>query len=157
MVPDEEDQHSINKEKILASIDVSLGGHIAEKLLLGDNQVTTGCGSDLHKATSIAYEAVRKYGMFGEDAGFASIDQKDVSQEHNSTIDEKVKQILDESFERVSKLLTAKDIQMRDLSRNLYWYDYLDSDEIDKIMKGEELKKDKVRKWEGKDSTAVIF
>lgn len=36
MVPDESDMLSINKEKVLANIDVALGGHIAEKLYLGD-------------------------------------------------------------------------------------------------------------------------
>lgn len=58
----------------------------------------------------MAYEAVRKYGMFGEDAGFLSIEYKDVSQEHNAVIDEKVKQILEESSERVKALLLKKDI-----------------------------------------------
>ena len=36
MVPDESDMLSTNKEKVLANIDVALGGHIAEKLYLGD-------------------------------------------------------------------------------------------------------------------------
>ncbi len=43
----------------------------------------------------MAYEAVRKYGMFGEDAGYLSTDTKDVSQEYNALVDEKVKKILD--------------------------------------------------------------
>ena len=43
------------KEKVLANIDVALGGHIAEKLFLGEGQVTTGCGSDLKGATNMAY------------------------------------------------------------------------------------------------------
>ena len=37
MVPDEGDSYSINKDKVLAHIDVALGGHMAEKLLLGDD------------------------------------------------------------------------------------------------------------------------
>jgi ATP-dependent metalloprotease len=79
MVPDESDMLSINKEKVLANIDVAMGGHVAEKLFLGDEQITTGCGSDLKGATNLAYEAVRKYGMFGQEAGFMSVDVKDVS------------------------------------------------------------------------------
>ena len=50
-----------------------MGGHVAEKIFLGDGQVTTGCGSDLKGATNLAYEAVRRYGMFGEEAGFMSV------------------------------------------------------------------------------------
>lgn len=107
-----------------------MGGHLAEKLFLGDDQITTGCGSDLRGATNIAYEAVRKYGMYGEEAGLLSIDFKDVSQEHNAMIDERVKEILEESSKRVTKLLQEKETEIRDLAWNLYWYDYLDTDEI---------------------------
>lgn len=46
-MPDESDMLSTTKEKVLASIDVSMGGHVAEKLFLGPENVTTGCGSDL--------------------------------------------------------------------------------------------------------------
>ena len=79
MVPDESDMLSTTKEKVLANIDVAMGGHIAEKLFIGNGKITTGCGSDLKGATNIAYEAVRRYGMFGEEAGYLSIDYKDVS------------------------------------------------------------------------------
>ena len=87
MVPDESDMLSTTKEKVLANIDVAMGGHLAEKLFVGHEKVTTGCSSDLRGATNLAYEAVRRYGMFGEDAGYLSVDVKDVSQEHNAMID----------------------------------------------------------------------
>jgi ATP-dependent Zn protease len=95
MVPDESDMLSTTKEKVLANIDVAMGGHVAEKLFVGHEKVTTGCSSDLRGATNLAYEAVRRYGMFGEEAGYLSVDVKDVSQEHNAMIDEQVKKILD--------------------------------------------------------------
>ena len=106
MVPDESDLLSTNKDKVLANIDVALGGHLAEKIFVGQNNITTGCSSDLRGATNLAYEAVRRYGMFGEQIGYLSVDVKDVSQDHNALIDDEVKRILDESFERVKKLLT---------------------------------------------------
>lgn len=148
MVPDESDMLSTNKEKCLANIDVAMGGHVAEKLFVGHDKITTGCSSDLRGATNIAYAAVRKYGMFGEDAGFISIDQKDSSSEHNAMVDDKVKQILDESFERVKTLLHSKEREIRDLAKNLFWYDYLDYNEMEKIINGEELPKEKVRVWD---------
>lgn len=95
MVPDESDMLSTNKEKVLANIDVAMGGHVAEKLFVGSDKITTGCSSDLRGATNLAYEAVRKYGMFGEDAGYIALDSKDLSQEHNAMVDDKVKEILD--------------------------------------------------------------
>lgn len=148
MIPDESDMLSTTKEKVLANIDVAMGGHVAEKLFIGSDKITTGCSSDLRGASNLAYEAVRRYGMFGEDAGYLSVDIKDVSQEHNAMIDDKVKQILDESFERVKRLLLDKETELRDLAKNLFWYDYLDHTEMEKIIHGEELPKDKVRKWD---------
>lgn len=59
----------------------------------------------------------------------------------------KVKQILDESFERVKNLLLKRDNELRNLSKNLFWYDYLDAAEIDKVVKGQKLEKEKVRNW----------
>ena len=95
MMPDESDMLSTTKEKVLANIDVAMGGHVAEKLFVGHDKITTGCGSDLRGATNIAYQAVRRYGMFGEDAGYISIDVKDASSEHNAMVDDNVKKILD--------------------------------------------------------------
>jgi ATP-dependent Zn protease len=42
MTPEESDLTSFTKEKALAQIDVSLGGHAAEKLFIGSNKVTSG-------------------------------------------------------------------------------------------------------------------
>jgi ATP-dependent metalloprotease len=57
-----------------------MGGHIAELLFIGDKNISAGCGSDLQNATGMAYAAVRRYGMFGESAGYISSDKKDTSE-----------------------------------------------------------------------------
>jgi len=51
MVPNESDQVSRSKDKILAAIDVAMGGHVAEKLVIGNDKITSGCSSDLQNAT----------------------------------------------------------------------------------------------------------
>jgi len=133
----------------LAQIDTALGGQIAEKLFMGDQKVTSGCGGDLQGATGIAYAAVRNYGMFGDTAGFLSADPNSTSEEYNAAVDLEVKRILEESKERVTKLIQSKEKELRDLSKNLYWFDYLDAEEMEQILKGKKLKKEKVREWEG--------
>jgi len=77
--------------------------------------------------------------MFGEHVGFMSSEKDQTSQEYNAMVDAEVKRILEESNERVTKLLKQKEKQLRELSRNLFWYDYLDAAEIDTIMKGKQL------------------
>ncbi len=44
---------------------------------------------------------------------------------------------------------------MRRLAKALFYYDYLDSEEIDKVIKGEELVKEKVREWSVEEATKI--
>ena len=90
MVPDESDSLSLTKEKVLANIDVAMGGHVAEELFIGNDRVTSGCGSDLQRATSLAYRAVQSFGMYGEEAGYVSKDDANLSQGHKAMVDHKV-------------------------------------------------------------------
>jgi ATP-dependent Zn protease len=98
MVPD--DSVSMTKEKILADIDVAMGGHVAEKLIIGSSKVTSGCGSDLEGATSLAFRAVRLFGMFGENAGYISADPEQTSEKYNAMVDKQVKEILEVCLKR---------------------------------------------------------
>jgi ATP-dependent metalloprotease len=109
MVPDESDGISMTKEKVLANIDVAMGGHVAEEVFIGSNRMTTGCSSDLQRATQLAYVSVRDYGMFGEDAGYISASKCSLSGKHAAMVDAKVQQILKESKARVTELLLGKD------------------------------------------------
>ena len=91
MIPDESEMLSMSKEKVLAHIDVAMGGHVAERIFLGKDSISSGWGSDLKGATNIAYQAVRKFGMFGEEVGYISNDKDDNSDQFNSMVDNAVK------------------------------------------------------------------
>ena len=71
-VPDESAEQSSNKAQMLAQIDVAMGGHVAEKLVIGKEMITSGCGGDLQNATQLATQAVRQYGMFGDRISYNS-------------------------------------------------------------------------------------
>lgn len=89
--------------------------------------------------------------MFGDEVSYISKNKEETSDTHNGLIDKEVQKILDESFERVSKLLTEKDKELRNLAKALFQYDYLDRDEMDRIISGKGLdpeKSKKVRDWE---------
>lgn len=117
MVPRESDEVSQTKDKILAQIDVAMGGHVAEKLVIGEKNISSGCGGDLVGATKLASQAVRYFGMFGDEVSFISREKKKTSDEHNGQIDIAVQKILDESFQRVKTLLTDKDKELRELAK----------------------------------------
>lgn len=97
MLPDENDAHNITKQKAIAHIDVAMGGQVAERLFLGDENVTAGCGGDLKSATDMAYQAVRKYGMFGNNTSYMSTDKEQNSDDYNSMVDKEVTRILEVS------------------------------------------------------------
>ena len=50
-VPDESAETATNKAQMLAQIDVAMGGHVAEKLIIGTEKITSGCSNDLMNAT----------------------------------------------------------------------------------------------------------
>ena len=90
--------------------------------------------------------------MYGDEVSFISRKKDDTSDDHNGKIDKEVQKILDDSFQRVSQLLTEKDKELRNLSKALFQYDYLDADEMDRIISGRgltaEQKAKKVRDWD---------
>lgn len=91
MLPDD-DKYSQSKEELLAFIDVAMGGRVAEELIYGNEDITTGCSSDLTRATDIAYKYVRNYGM--GDKLLLVGRKKDLSEKMNFEIDREVQSIL---------------------------------------------------------------
>jgi len=62
-------------------------------------------------------------------------------------VDKEVKDILDDSYKRVNTLLQNKERELRELARNLFYFDYLTGEEMESIIKGGKLKKEKIREW----------
>ena len=65
----------------------------------------------------MAQGAVRYYGMFGQEVSYISKDKDQTSDAYNAIVDKEVQRILDESFERVNKLLIHKDKELRELAK----------------------------------------
>ena len=59
----EEDQMLISRSELLARIITTLGGRVAEKVVFGDPEITTGASNDLQQVTNIARQMVTRYGM----------------------------------------------------------------------------------------------
>lgn len=132
-----------NKDYFLYNIDMALGGHIAEKLLFGENNVTAGCSSDLSKATQIARKMVNE-GFYAKDIGYLFVEQSQSVKEEKlgdkfkEVVNIKIDDILSSSHDRVSKLLENNSDELVKLSRALFRYNTLDVNEITLILENRE-------------------
>lgn len=59
----DEDQMLVSRSQLLARIMTTLGGRVAEKVVFGDPEITTGASNDLQQVTNIARQMVTRYGM----------------------------------------------------------------------------------------------
>ncbi|MEG8946341.1 ATP-dependent zinc metalloprotease FtsH [Rosettibacter firmus] len=145
-----DEKHTYSKEYLEAMITYALGGRAAEKIVF--KRFTTGAGNDIEKATSIARKMVCEWGMsekLGPLAYGAKEEEiflgreitkhKDYSEKTAQEIDEEVKKIVMTCMERAEKILQENIELLHKLSKELLEREILDSEEIDKIMKGEEL------------------
>lgn len=141
MLP-EMDKVSMSKAEMIASIDVSMGGKVAEEIVYGPDNVTSGCGSDLQRATHIAYDMITRCGMsetLGQ-ADFASY-YETLSSETKQKIELEVKKLLEDSRQRATKMLNEHRKELDIVAKNLLEYEVLTLDEVEKVLKGEKLPK----------------
>ncbi|MCX7876530.1 MAG: ATP-dependent zinc metalloprotease FtsH [Melioribacteraceae bacterium] len=145
-----DEKHTYSKNYLEAMITYALGGRAAEKIVF--NQLTTGAGNDIEKATNIARKMVCEWGMsekLGPLAYGAKEEEiflgreitkhKDYSEQTAQEIDDEIKKIVLAGMERAEKILNENIELLHKLSKELLEREILDSEEIDKIMRGEEL------------------
>lgn len=148
-LPDK-DIHCQTKEQLAATMDVLLGGRVAEEIIYGADRVTTGCSDDLRKANAIANHMVKDYGM-SEKVGMRVIrnDQSEsrsgieLSKFPDATselVESEISRLLEESKERVRNLLTEHMTELKLLAEALVKYETLDSEEVKSVFEGKDPK-----------------
>ncbi|KAL8818712.1 MAG: hypothetical protein Q9223_002707 [Gallowayella weberi] len=139
---DEMDKVSQTKAEFLAQIDVAMGGKVAEELVYGADNVTSGASSDIRGATSIAYYMVTQCGM--SDA-LGNIDLASNyhfnSSETKAKIESEVRRLVEEGRERATKLLSEHRKELDIIAKALMEYEVLNLEEVNKVLKGEKLPK----------------
>lgn len=156
-----EDRYLMTKSELQDKLCVMLGGRVAEEIVF--NEVSTGAQNDLQRAANIARSMVTEYGMterFGPltfekerrplflDIGMPA-GPKEYSEETARQIDEEVKGLIDEAYQKVRKTLSANQDKLKILAAELLEKETIEGDEIRRIL-GIEKKKEA----EGKTKTA---
>uniref|UniRef100_M1AIH5 ATP-dependent zinc metalloprotease FTSH, chloroplastic n=1 Tax=Solanum tuberosum TaxID=4113 RepID=M1AIH5_SOLTU len=126
------DETSISKKQLLARLDVCMGGRVAEELVFGPDNVTTGASSDLHTATELAQYMVSSCGM-SDAIGPVHIKERP-SAEMQSRMDAEVVKLLREAYDRVKALLKKHEKALHTLATALLECETLTSEDIRRIL-----------------------
>lgn len=140
----EMDKVDMTKKECFARLDVCMGGKIAEEMIHGPENVTSGCSSDLANATSVARAMVTSYGMSDKIGPVRlSDDWESWSSKIRDMADNEVRDFLLASESRTRALLKEKRNELQRLAEGLLEYETLTRDEMEKIVKGEPINKAK--------------
>lgn len=140
----EMDKVDMSKQECFARLDVCMGGKIAEEMINGKENVTSGCASDLSNATSVARAMVTSYGMSDKIGPVRlSDDWESWSPQIRNMADNEVRNYLLDSEKRTRKLLYDKRLELKRLAEGLLEYETLTKEEMEKVVKGEPINKAK--------------
>lgn len=145
-----DEKHTYSKEYLEAMITYAMGGRAAEKIVF--NEYTTGASNDIERATSLARKMVCEYGMseklgpiaYGNKQeevflGKELHEHKNYSETTQILIDDEIKKIVQSCMDRAVRILSDHIDELHRLSGVLLEREILDSEEIDKVIKGENL------------------
>ncbi|HZJ95333.1 MAG TPA: ATP-dependent zinc metalloprotease FtsH [Thiopseudomonas sp.] len=152
----EEDRYSLSKRGLISQICSLYGGRIAEEMTLGFDGVTTGASNDIMRATQLARNMVTKWGlseklgplMYAEEESESFLGRSgggisNVSGETAKLIDQEVRDIIDECYKTATQILHDNRDKLEAMAMALMKYETIDSDQIDDIMEGREVREPK--------------
>lgn len=140
----EMDKVDMTKKECFSRLDVCMGGKIAEEMIHGPENVTSGCSSDLSSATGMARAMVASYGMSDVIGPVRlSDDWESWSPKIRDMADNEVRSFLLESEQRTRNMLSAKKVELKRLAEGLLEYETLTREEMEKVVKGEKINKAK--------------
>ena len=147
-----DDRYTYSKDYLLKTLDVLLGGRAAEEIAL--KHMTTGAGNDLERATELARRMVTEWGMseklgpltFGKKdeqifLGREIARHKDYSEKTATDIDEEVKRLVIEAYERAKAVVSENFDFLDALAKALLEKETMDAIEIEALVKEFESKK----------------
>lgn len=147
LLPDE-DRYLWTKNQFSDMLAVSMGGRVAEELIF--DEVTTGASNDLERATKIALEMIKRYGMskalgprtFGKREeliflGREISEQQDYSEKLAEEIDDEVKAFLGEAYKRAEEILSSYKVKLVRLAEYLIEHESVSGENLRRLLKDE--------------------
>jgi cell division protease FtsH len=146
----EQDRYSHSKRRLESQLASLFGGRVAEEIIFGADNVTTGASNDIMRATEIARKMVTSWGLsplgpltFGQEESEVflgrSVNQnKEISDQTAQQIDQEVRAIIDRNYQLAWKIITEHLDTLHIMAEGLIKYETIDSEQIKEIMAGKE-------------------
>jgi cell division protease FtsH len=138
-----EELHNHDRDYLLASIMVAMGGRAAEELVFGGASITTGAGNDIQKATQTARNMVTQWGMseaigpitldLGEEQHFLGRDiglERPYGEDTAELIDQEINEILKASYEKARALLREHIDKLHALAKRLIEHETVEGEDL---------------------------
>ncbi|MBE9192834.1 ATP-dependent zinc metalloprotease FtsH3 [Gloeocapsopsis crepidinum LEGE 06123] len=132
---------------------VALGGRIAEEIIFGEEEVTTGASNDLQQVARVARQMVTRFGMsdrlgpvaLGRQQGnmFLGRDivaERDFSEETAAAIDDEVRELVEVAYRRAKEVLVDNRHILDQLAQMLIDKETVDSDELQELLASSDVK-----------------
>ena len=142
-----EDKSYSSRNEMIESIIVSLGGRVAEAIILDD--ISTGASNDIEKATKTARAMVTKYGMtkelgcinYGSEDGSVFLGRdygrtQDYSEATAAKIDELVLTIVNDAYDKAERILNANIDKLHEIAAYLIKHEKMGAEDFEKVMNG---------------------
>ncbi len=144
-----EDKHNYSKEFLLNDIAILYGGRVAEEIVFGLAEITTGAMNDIDRATELARKMVCEWGMsehmgplqYGKREemvflGREIAQHQDYSEHTAMEIDREVRRIIMANYERAKELISGRLQTLHRLAEALLEREVLDGSEVESLVNG---------------------
>jgi len=132
---------------------VALGGRVAEEIVYGEEEVTTGASNDLQQVANVARQMITKFGMsdiigpvalgLSQGGMFLGRDMsstRDFSEDTAATIDEEVSELVDVAYKRATKVLSDNRTVLDEMAQMLIERETIDTEDIQDLLNRSEVK-----------------
>nr|CAK32582.1 putative ATP-dependent Zn protease [uncultured organism] len=148
----ERDRYSNSKVELKSRLAMMFGGRVAEEIIFGPENVTTGAGDDIKQATALARRMVTEFGFseklgtlrYAENEeeiflGHSVTQRKNVSDATAKIIDEEIRGLIDEAGATARAILEEHRDDLETLGEALLEYETLTGDEVKALLRGESI------------------
>jgi ATP-dependent metalloprotease len=130
------DQTSMSRKQMMAKLDICMGGRVAEEVIFGVDNVTSGAVSDFQQATRLAKAMVTQWGFSSKLGIQYNGDKEARSAETQAIIDNEIRELLNDSYARAVTLITEHKQELGYIANALIEFETLSGSEIKRVSDG---------------------